>query len=81
MSDKWTTVTEADQVTEEILNIAESIFDGWYADSSRIDWDDFLERMEKIPLDDDTTLDLGSDMGSPAIKKIKAHIRNYRKLG
>lgn len=60
---------------EELMSAAESIFDGWYADSNRVDWDDFLDRLEL-----QTDFDLGSDMGSPLIKKIKSHISNYRKL-
>lgn len=76
--DGWTTVTAAEDVTEEILNAAESIFDGWYADEPRIDWEDFLDRLEGIPLDNGTRLDLGRDMMSPAIKAIQKHIRAYR---
>ncbi len=80
MTDQWTTVTEADQVTDEILTLAEGIYDGWYADAARIDWVDFIDRMEGRRLDDNTKLDLGGDMASPAIRRIKKHINDYRKL-
>lgn len=75
---QYTTVVGADDVTEEILDAAESIFDGWYADEPRIDWEDFLDRLDGIPLENGTRLDLTSDMMAPAVKAIKAHIRKYR---
>ncbi len=59
----------------EIMDAAESIFDGWFADSARIEWDDFLDRLERH-----TDTDLGGDMDSPLIRKIKRHIGAYRKL-
>jgi hypothetical protein len=59
----------------ELLEAAEEVYAGWYADS-RIDWGDFLDRLERHA---DT--DLGGDMLSPLIKKIKRHINLYRKLG
>lgn len=80
MNDKWTTVTTADQVTPEILEAAENIYDGWWANEPRIDWQDFLDRLDGAPLNDGSRLNLGDDMASPAITKIKAHIRAYRKL-
>lgn len=71
-------VEESEDVTVEILDAAESIFDGWYADEPRIDWEDFLDRLDGIPLEDGSTVDLSGDMMSPAIKVIKSHIRKYR---
>lgn len=61
---------------EELMEAAESIFDGWYADRTRIDWDDFLYRLECA-----TDVDLGSNMMSPQIARIKAHVRAYRRMG
>lgn len=77
----YSTVTEVDQVTEEITKAAEGIFDGWFADEARIDWTDFIDRLDGIPLEDGMTLDLGESMVSPAVKAIKRHIRAYQKLG
>lgn len=74
----YTTIKAAGDVTPEILEAAEHIFDGWYAEESRVDWEDFLDRLDGIPLNDGTTLDIGADVLSPAIKAIKAHIRKYR---
>jgi hypothetical protein len=61
--------------SEEMLEIAESIYDGWYADGARIDWEDFFDRMEA-----GSDIDLGSDMLSPTIRAIQKHIRAYLKL-
>jgi hypothetical protein len=60
---------------EELMEAAESVFNGWYAEDSRIDWEDFLDRLEKH-----TDYDLGGSLDSPLIRRIKAHIRSYRKL-
>jgi hypothetical protein len=64
-----------EQPTAEMLEIAESIYDGWYANEPRIDWEDFFDRMEA-----GSDIDLGDDMISPTIKAIQKHIRVYRKL-
>lgn len=76
----YTTVFDAADVTTEILEIAESIYDGWYADGHTIDWLDFLDRLDGSTLADESTLDLGSDLSSPAAVKIRRHIQAYRKL-
>lgn len=60
----------------ELTQAAEEIFNGWHSNEKRINWSDFLDRVEA-----QTGQDLGSDMNSPLIKEIKAHIRAYRKLG
>lgn len=78
MTQGWRTVIEAKDITPEILKAAEGIFDGWYADE-RIDWTDFLDRLDGMPLNDGTKLDLGNDMMSPACQTIKKHIRKYQK--
>jgi hypothetical protein len=58
----------------ELYTAAESVHDGWYADT-RIDWEDFLDRLESY-----ADVDLGCDLLSPRIKGIKRHIAAYRKL-
>lgn len=69
------TIIEAADVTSDILEAAEEVFNGWFADSARIDWEDFVDRLESS-----TGTDFGDSMLSPAIKKIQAHVRAYRKL-
>jgi hypothetical protein len=76
---RYTAVRTANDVTTEILNAAESIFDVWYAHKPRINWVYFLERLDGIPLKDGSTLNLGKDLASPAIEVIEAHIRRYRR--
>lgn len=79
--DGWVTVTEADQVTEEILTAAEEIFTGWYARTNRIDWPEFLDRLDGQDFASlGGMLDLGNSLDTPAITKIKAHITAYRRL-
>ncbi len=77
-----TPVVQANQVTEEILQFAYDVVDGWYQGTSRMtisDWEDLLDRIDGLELEDGTILDLGKNMLSPAIKKIKAHVRDYRR--
>lgn len=81
MADKWTPIKEAADVTPEILSAAESIFDGWFADEARINWVDFLDRLDGIPLTDNSLLDLGDSAVSPAIMAIKRHVKAYAKAG
>lgn len=74
-------VIEANDVTENVLESAEKVYDGWFADADRIDWDDFIFRLENRGLEDGTELDFGDSILTPAIEKIKRHIRTYRRLG
>ena len=76
-SQNYALVTQADQVTEEILQLIYDIVDGWYP-TGRIDWEDLLDRVDGAELEDGTVLDLGDDMLSPAIVKIKKCARKYR---
>lgn len=73
-------VRTEDDVTEEILELVQGIVEGWY-DEGRIDWEDVWDRMEKRTLEDGRGIDMGTDLASPAIKKIKKHIRKWRALG
>jgi len=73
----YTKIYEAADVTEEILAHAEET-EEWFADE-RIDWEDFVDRMDSKPLADGTYIDMGSQMGSPAIKKIRKYIRDLRR--
>ena len=65
------TAADADGIYESV----ESVYDGWFARSSQIDWEDFLDRLE------DHGYDLGDDMGSAAVGHIKAIVRDLRKQG
>lgn len=65
-------IVNAEDVTPEILEVAENIVDGWYQ-TGPIDWENVWERMEN------QDIDLGSDLDSPAMRKIQRHIRKIRK--
>jgi hypothetical protein len=69
-----------EDVTEELLEIVQGIVEGWY-DEGRIDWEDVWDRMDKAVLADGRGIDMGGDLGTPAIKKIKREIRKWRALG
>lgn len=63
------TVVEARDVTEDLLEEAVSIVEGWYPDG-RVDWANVWDRMEQY-----SDLDLGTQIDSPAMRKMKRHVR------
>lgn len=73
-----TTVMQVDQVTEEIVQAAFDIVEGWY-NEGRIDWDNVWDRMEGSVLEDGTELDMGTDIDSPAMRRIKREVNKRRK--
>lgn len=75
---EWRTVSQAGEVDEEILELATSIHDSFYS-QGEIDWHDFLDRMDGTVLKDGKALDLDGNLNSPAIVKIKTHVRLLRK--
>jgi hypothetical protein len=80
MEERYTAVRAVNEVTEEILKFTRDIYDGWFAIADRIDWVDFLDRLDGSELADGSKIDLGDDMLSPAIRRIKRHVNYYRKL-
>lgn len=68
----------ADDVTEELVQQAVDVVDGWYAER-RIDWEDVYDRLEKHTLEDGRGIDLGGDLGSPALVALKRRVREARK--
>lgn len=75
-----TTIYDAEDATEEVITLATSIADGWYPEGP-IDWEDVWDRLDGASLDDGTRLDLGENLLSPALKKIKREILKARKDG
>lgn len=77
------TITEAEHVTDEVLEVAEDVHDGWFSNASKIDWEDFWNRMDGYELKehDNREIDLGTDGDSAAMRKIQRHIRAIRKMG
>lgn len=68
----------AEDVTEELVNQAVDIVDGWCAEV-RIDWENVYDRLERRILDDGRGIDLGEDLGSPALETLKRRVRAARK--
>lgn len=58
----------------EVLSQAEELVDVYYPDGERIDWEDFIDRVEKY-----TDWDFGTQMDSPDIRRLQRHIRAYRR--
>jgi hypothetical protein len=76
---KYTSPVTAADVTDEMVNIALGIVEGWY-DEGRIDWEDVWDRMDGAELNDGTWLDMGTDLLSPALAKIKSEVRKARRV-
>jgi hypothetical protein len=55
---------------EFVLSLAEQVYDGWFADNTRIDWHEFIDRLETY-----SDVDFGMDMDSTLIRSVKSHIR------
>lgn len=71
-------VTLAGDVDDEILDLAKMVYEGFY-EGKRIDWDDFLNRMDGASLENGDVIDLGDSMLSPAVIKIKTHVRQLER--
>jgi len=75
-----TLVTEAEHVTEEVLEAVRQIESGWFNDKP-IDWEAVWERLDGSTLDSGLRIDLGPEYGSPAMRKIQRVIRAERRAG
>lgn len=76
----YTALTDAESVTDEIVDMVREITDGWYQDT-RIDWENVWDRLDGSELEDGSIVDSGTDLGAPALVKIKKIIRAERKAG
>jgi hypothetical protein len=72
------TLRTAQDVTQDILDDAEQVYNGWFAGVERIDWDDFIDRLSdqygprgNPPYEFETYDD-------PAVNKVKRYIRQAR---
>ncbi|WP_274032438.1 hypothetical protein [Streptomyces sp. MMBL 11-1] len=73
-------VVTTEDVTPEIITLIKSLVTSHYEDEP-IDWEDIWDRAEKRRLDDGRGIDMGTDLGSPAIVQIKKEIRTWRRTG
>ena len=76
---QYTKIWQKGSVSEEMLTDAEHCSDLWFNDVSRIKWGQFWDLLDGWPLKDGSYLDLGIELDTPAMKKIKNHILEYRK--
>lgn len=76
----FTKVVEAADVTDEVLDIAETYAEGFYPEG-RIDWEDLFDRIDGLSLNDNSRVDLGNEYGSPAMRKIQREVRKRMQEG
>ena len=66
----YTSLTSPEQITDEIVSMVVEVLRGWYPDN-RTDWEDVWDRVDGSELSDGTRLDLGTDLLSPALRKLR----------
>ena len=76
----YTTISVVADVTEEVLSTARDIVEGWY-NNGRVDWENVWDRMDGSRMDDGTTLDMGGQTDTPAMRKIQRTIRKEFREG
>lgn len=73
---RYTTVNNANDITPEIMSIAEYATDFF---DDRIEWEDVWDRMDGSVLADGSILDMGSSTNSAAMRTIKRRINAARR--
>lgn len=69
--------TEADDISKEMLTLAEQTYDDWFSDDERIDWEEFIDRLCSSSIYEEPAWEF-DQYDNPAVNKIKRHIREYR---
>jgi hypothetical protein len=78
----WVLVHEAADVTEEILDYAETWAEDDQDSAGRIDWETvFDRRLEGMRLADNRRVSLGSEYDTPAQRKIQREVRKRFREG
>jgi len=78
MNDLTRVIRASSDVTPEILNDAEEVYSGWFADELRIDWDEFIDRLgDKFGPYGNPPYDF-EEYDNPAVRKIQRHVRELR---
>jgi hypothetical protein len=72
----WTEVRSREDA-DAIRELIESVHDGHYA-TGPIDWEDFIDRLDGERRDDGVRLDMGDQLDSPAIRRVKAIVAELR---
>lgn len=76
--DDYFPVRTAEDVTEDVIEGAWGIIEGWYMDTP-IDWEDVWDRLESTPLRGWAKPDLGGTIGTPAMKKIQREMKKRKR--
>ena len=63
---------------DSIRPTIEYVYDGWYAGKPSIDWEHFVDTVEIRGDITSGRIDLGPTMNSPAIRRIKAIVKELR---
>lgn len=74
MNEVFKEIRKVEDITEDVVAVIETVYDGYYADEPRIDWYAFLDRAERMGL-----YDFGSDMDSAVIKQVKKIVKELKK--
>lgn len=67
---EYTSPQTAEDVTEEMIQMARNVVDGWY-EGRRVDWDDVWSRLDGSSMEDGTQLDLPQDLLSPVFAVLR----------
>ena len=76
--DEYYPLNAADDVTDEIMEMAWDKVEGWYMDAP-VDWEDVWDRMDGSRLDNGKRLDMGGSLDTPAMKKIKREMQKRKR--
>lgn len=75
---RFQALNDRDDVTDEIVQYAVDIVDGWYPDGP-IDWTDVWDRLDGTELNNGARLDLGDDLMSPGLKALRSAVQRARR--
>ena len=79
---KATEVIEAADVTDEMLIMAKSMEEVWFREDRWIDWRSFFAGFDgSVIPSTGREVDLGDELGSPAMNRIQRHIQRQRLAG
>ena len=75
-------ITEAKDVTEDLIDYAETWADQYDEGNNRIDWESLWDRIDATQMDETYwAIDLGDQYDSPAMRKIQREVRKRRREG
>lgn len=80
--DEYVQIVSAEDVTDEVLEIAWSAVEGWHLNTPGIDWEDVWDRMDGTSLGPGLggkRIDMGGQMDTPAMRKIQKEMRKRKR--